>query len=73
MPTFTIGERIRKKREALGWSQGFLADRAKVHRLQVSQYETDRIEPKLGNLGRIAAAMGIGLDELMGLAKKKAR
>lgn len=46
LPTWTIGDRMRKAREEAGISAKQMATRLDMHRNTISGYEHDRIEPK---------------------------
>src|SRR5690349_12686383 len=60
-----IGSRIRSAREDQGWTQDQLADAVGVSRSAVAQWETGRAGQVTGNLTRVAAALGIGVEHLM--------
>lgn len=47
-------------------SQEALAERAEVHRTQISLYETGRREPLLGTFVKLAGALGMEPAELLG-------
>ncbi|MEO0530840.1 MAG: helix-turn-helix transcriptional regulator [Planctomycetota bacterium] len=65
-----VGRLIRKHRNAKGWSQEELADRAGVHRTFISSIERGVRNPTVTSLHRIASAMGLTVSELMdGLRK----
>ena len=65
----TFGDRIRELRDAKGWTQDDLADAAQVHRVTVAKYETGRLEPKSKTLGKLAAALNVDTDYLLGKSK----
>ncbi len=60
----TVGQRIKAMREARGWTQGQLAAFAGVSRSAVSLIEAGRREPERTTYSKIAAAFGVGLDDL---------
>jgi len=60
-----IGTRIRTTREDQGWTQDQLADAVGVSRSAVAQWETGRAGQVTGNLTRVAAALGVGVEYLM--------
>lgn len=59
-----FGKRVRALREANGWSQEELADRAGLHRTYVSAVERAVRNPTLTVIERIAKALEISLSEL---------
>jgi len=61
----SIGRRIREVRQARGWTQDQLAVAVDVSRSAVAQWETGRAGQLTGNMTRIAAALGVGVDFLM--------
>ena len=63
----TRGERIRQKRKEAGITQKELAARINVTPQLISQYENDIKQPKLETMYRIAIALGIRLEDLIGL------
>jgi|SRR5215472_5819582 transcriptional regulator with XRE-family HTH domain len=60
-----IGVRIRDAREDQGWTQDQLAEAVGVSRSAVAQWETGRAGQVTGNLTRVAAALGVGVEFLM--------
>ena len=62
----TIGHRIRATREQLGWSQIKLAEESGVGRSAIGKYESDKLEPGAANLAKIADALGVTADYLLG-------
>jgi transcriptional regulator with XRE-family HTH domain len=60
-----IGERIRLARQARGLTQEQLAEAVGVTRSAVAQWETGRAGQVTGNLSRIAAVLGVGVEQLM--------
>jgi len=61
----TVGEHIRRERLAAGLNQTDLGRRIGIAQVEVSRYETGRVEPSLRSLRRIAAALGIEPGELL--------
>lgn len=49
---------LRRLREAAGWSQATLADRASTSQSAVARYETGAATPSLATLQRLVAALG---------------
>lgn len=61
----TVGERIALFRERRGWSKRQLADRAGVHESYIGKLERNFYQsPGSEALGKIAQALGVGLEEL---------
>ena len=56
---FHKGDRIRKLREAQGWTQGDLAKAAGLALSTVNRAEKNDPSVELGSLNRIAAALGV--------------
>jgi transcriptional regulator with XRE-family HTH domain len=63
----TLGQRLKRLREAAGLTQAALADAAGVPIGTIRGYEYDRREPLVGTVVKIARAIGVSLDELAGL------
>ncbi len=62
----TIGDRIRKRREALGLSQRQLQDKAGIPHPQVQRIESGFTrQPQPDYLARLAEALGVSLDWLI--------
>lgn len=61
MPVVKIGQEIRRRRLARGWSQRELALRAGVHPNSILAYENGQREPYLSSAILILNAMGYGL------------
>lgn len=57
---------LRERRTTLGLSQAHLAARVGVDQRQVRRYEAGQAQPALDVAARIAAALGMSLDELAG-------
>ncbi len=66
MRTETFAARLKRLREAAGWTQDLLADRAGLSVAAVRQWEQGRREPSLGMARRLAEALGVSLDRLAG-------
>lgn len=62
-----IGDRIRQYRESKGWTQDDLADAAEMNRVTIAKYETGKIEPKAKTLGKLAVALNVDVNLLLGL------
>lgn len=62
----TIGQSIRKAREAKGYSQAKLAMKSGVNVQTISQWELDKAFGTVIYLIPVADALGISIDELVG-------
>lgn len=66
-PPNPLGERVRELREARGWSQSELGERAGLSQVHVSYIETGK---RLGlaheTVSALADALGVSIDELEG-------
>jgi transcriptional regulator with XRE-family HTH domain len=60
-----FGAAVREQRLRRGLSQDALADLAGFQRTYLSEVETGRRNVTLVNIGRLAAALGVGIGELM--------
>ena len=63
-----LGDVIGRRCRELGLSQTALADRVGVHVRQIRRYERGEQQPVLGVAVRLAATLGVSLDELAGVA-----
>ena len=61
-----FGDVIRRRCEELGLTQTELADRVGVHVRQIRRYERGEQQPVLGVAAKLAATLGVSLDELAG-------
>ncbi len=59
-----FGRSVRKQREARGFSQEVLAERADLDRTYISDIERGTRNPGIKNVFRIARALGISLSQL---------
>lgn len=66
-----IGEHIYRLRYARDLTQQELADAAGLNAMHISHLETGRKMPSVDTLLKIAAALGVTLDYLVGGAKGK--
>jgi transcriptional regulator with XRE-family HTH domain len=64
--TRELGAALRESRQRLGLSQQALAERAGVSRNFVAQIERGESVPTVVTLGRLAAALGVGIAGLLG-------
>lgn len=60
-----FGKRLKALREARGWSQEELADRASMHRTYISAVERAVRNPTLTVIERIAKALKVPITELL--------
>jgi transcriptional regulator with XRE-family HTH domain len=60
-----LGRRIRRRRRHLDLSQESLAERAGIHRTQITLYETGERMPLAVTLVKLAAALGVSVDQLI--------
>jgi transcriptional regulator with XRE-family HTH domain len=62
----SFGERLRKAREDKGLSQSELADKAGFQPSAIAHFESGRRSPSFDNLRRIADALALTIDFLLG-------
>jgi transcriptional regulator with XRE-family HTH domain len=62
----TIGQRIRRARQSKGWTQAELGFRARLRETTICRYELGHQTPNIKNLSRIADALGVSVDYLLG-------
>lgn len=60
-----FGHRVRELRNARGWSQEELADRADLHRTYISAVERGVRNPTITVIERIAKALNVRMAELV--------
>ncbi len=61
-----IGTNIRKFRRERDWTQAELAAKVGIQKQNVSRYENGRVEPRETMLGKLAEALGVTREELLG-------
>lgn len=61
----TTGQRIKAARKKAGMTQADLAKKLGISYVNISQLEKDQRSPKLETLQRIAAALGVPVQELI--------
>jgi transcriptional regulator with XRE-family HTH domain len=61
------GERIRKLREELGWTQDVLAEKIGVPVLQINRYENNKTKPNADMITILAENLSCSADYLLGL------
>jgi transcriptional regulator with XRE-family HTH domain len=64
-----VGTRIRRERQARGWTLDRLAELADVSRRMVVNVEQGSVNPSVGTLLRLADALGVGLPALVETAR----
>lgn len=62
-----FGARLREARERQGLSQAQLADRAAMQPSAIAHFEADRRKPSFENVRRLATALGVSSDYLLGV------
>ncbi len=66
MKAMTIGGRIEKKRKDAGWTQTELAEKSGVAPSAISQIENNKRHPSTIVLKKIANALSVSMDYLLG-------
>ena len=66
MPYFDTGEKIKEIRKLRNLNQEQLAELASLNRVTVAKYESGRVEPGAQALSRIADALEVSTDMLLG-------
>lgn len=61
-----IGDCIREARKNAGLNQEQLSELSRLNRVTIAKYESGKIEPGAQALTRIADALGVTVDELLG-------
>ena len=64
--SYDVGERIREFRKQAGMNQDQLAELASLNRVTVAKYESGKVEPGAKAIARIADALEISVDVLLG-------
>ena len=65
----TLGERIARLRKEKGFSQVELAEKIGIVQVLISDYENDKLRPHYEMIIRIALALEVSTDELLGVKK----
>lgn len=60
-----LGERVRRQRQARGWTQQQLAERCELHRTFIGSVERGERNVSILNLRLIAGVLRVGLSELL--------
>ena len=61
-----VGEQIKALRQKNGYNQEQLAELANLNRVTIAKYESGKVEPGAQALARIADALEVTVDELLG-------
>ena len=69
----TIGEKIKYLRSLAGLTQSQLANASKIHLVSIKKYETNKMQPLLPQIEKIADALNISPNALIGLEKASLR
>jgi transcriptional regulator with XRE-family HTH domain len=64
-----IGDKIKKAREAKGWSQKEVALSLQMDQSQYSKIENNKTDPHLSTIEKIAKALGVSIEELFAADK----
>lgn len=67
MRTKSLGDIIREKREAKGWTQSELAEMLNTYATTIGRYERDQSIPNVWMAYDIAETLGCSLYELLGI------
>lgn len=70
-PDETFGQRLLRLRQARGYSQRELGERVGVSQRMMTYYEREAEHPPAYLLPRLAEALGVTVDELMGVRPVK--
>jgi transcriptional regulator with XRE-family HTH domain len=66
-PSLLLGDRLRRYRRQLGWTQAQLAERAAVNKSTVSAIERGTERPLHRTARALADALGLSVERLLGL------
>jgi transcriptional regulator with XRE-family HTH domain len=64
MPRDRFAQNLVRARKSVGVTQQELADRADLHRAEISFLERGHREPRLGTLIKLSVVLGVGVEEL---------
>jgi len=70
-PTESFGQRLARLRKERGFTQVELADKTEMIQALVSDYETGKLRPYADVVVRLAIALDVSTDELLGVARPK--
>jgi transcriptional regulator with XRE-family HTH domain len=62
--------RLKEAREQRGWNQAQLAQRAEMQPSAIAHFEANRRKPSFDNVRRLAKALDVSADFLMGVKSK---
>jgi XRE family transcriptional regulator, regulator of sulfur utilization len=65
-----FGQVIRRSRDARGWSQEALAEKADLNRSYVGEIERGQVIPSLHTMEKLATALGVSVSELLATCEK---
>ena len=68
----SFGAAVRHLREAQGWSQGLLAEKADLNRSYLGEVERGKVIPSLATAAKLAAALEISLSRLLSHCEQQA-
>ena len=63
---YQTGDKIREIRLSRGYNQEQLAEMASLNRVTIAKYESGKVEPGAQALSRIADALEVTVDQLLG-------
>lgn len=63
--SIAFGKRLRRLREAKGWTFEQLGEAAGMNELQVGHIERGASDPKLSTILKLAKGLGVGPEELL--------
>lgn len=66
-----FGERLRKARKLKGYTQHYLADLLEIYPSRISMWEAGKQEPNLFMVRKIAQALNVPSDYLLGISDKQ--
>lgn len=66
VPSFTLGDRLRKARELTGLDRKQFAEHIGIHRDSIAKYETDRTRPRPPILAAWSMATHVDLEWIRG-------
>lgn len=58
--------KLRELRKAKGMTQEELAKASNIHRVTISKYEAQKIDPSIESAGRLANVLGCTIEDLIG-------
>jgi transcriptional regulator with XRE-family HTH domain len=64
----TFARQLRASRQALGWTQAELAERVEIAIEVCGRLERGRVLPRADTLVRLATALGVSTDALLGIS-----